>query len=761
MAVGQMNKQDLEQLAREAEGRYGIPSGVLLGLIEQESRWDPTARNRSGAIGLTQIVPRWHPNVDPQRLLSDPAYAIDTGAKIFSDRLKARNGDVAMALADYNFGQGNIEKWKKGSIPLPLETRNYVPQVLSRAAKYGADVSVTDIEKAKRTYQTVYNPNPKGPYSSARVAGNNVQGFVAALLGEIPVTPPEQNTGAIQVASADARALDIDSILQRIDNAQNEIAAAQTEVDTITIEQKSELAKQAKDIQRLFGLDPATTDGEIVATAEALRIAQGELVANTRQLQQDQQSPLFAIGDLLTGGKVSAMHRQRINASQTQITSLTDALGKLQQAAAKQQVVGQAGTYSLAEEEVKARARLNQAKAMEQSTKLGLREEIAAERRNMQQQQFEARQELQTMRLEIQEKGKALDRAIKEITSNEKVSDKEAKRSLFGPTARAMGFDDVDEYIIVAEKDSFLKTNFVGPEGEMSVPMARKRIELGRATKAQTDAYYQAVRPSQGWAAPDNQANVDNPMWMPPDLRDAINKSIGTSKQTEVILNAQQRIANAKKGTIINDGSQEYLSSNPYAANFWALQSANMDGMKQQIPSLDRTLKSELYQTLAKKNEGNSKDKILIGDEEVLNTAKELVRSKVLTLDQAGKQLADYYTAAVAVNNTMHQFREIGFPQQDSYSIPIKERMSSKGFIGISPPKQGKNGQVKTYKHFDLTNETQAKALVVLMHSNGQSGFFSNALGFAAHTPISPFGFINITDDLRADVNRRVQQIAE
>jgi len=34
MAVGQMNKQDLEQLAREAEGRYGIPSGVLLGLIE-------------------------------------------------------------------------------------------------------------------------------------------------------------------------------------------------------------------------------------------------------------------------------------------------------------------------------------------------------------------------------------------------------------------------------------------------------------------------------------------------------------------------------------------------------------------------------------------------------------------------------------------------------------------------------------------------------------------------------------------------------
>lgn len=126
-------------LLNEAERRYGIPRDLLARQAYQESRFREdiiTGKTRSaaGAIGLMQIIPRWHPSIDPgdaaadERAALDPAKAIDYAARFLSS-LKKKNGTWSLALAAYNAGQGNVDKHK--GIPPFKETRDYVSQILA------------------------------------------------------------------------------------------------------------------------------------------------------------------------------------------------------------------------------------------------------------------------------------------------------------------------------------------------------------------------------------------------------------------------------------------------------------------------------------------------------------------------------------------------------------------------------------------------------------------------------------------------------
>ncbi len=117
------------------ERRNGIPAGLLASLLYQESRFRPDiifgGPNHAGAVGIAQIIPRWHPGAVP----GEPHAAIRYAGHYLRENFD-RFGTWKRALAAYNWGPTNVQRHiASGSFNvdrLPGETRNYVRQVTER-----------------------------------------------------------------------------------------------------------------------------------------------------------------------------------------------------------------------------------------------------------------------------------------------------------------------------------------------------------------------------------------------------------------------------------------------------------------------------------------------------------------------------------------------------------------------------------------------------------------------------------------------------
>ena len=106
--------------------RYGLPAALFTALVWQESGFDERARSRSGARGLTQLMPGTARELGVRRVY-DPVQNLDGGARYLRAQL-LRFGDKRLALAAYNAGPGAVVKHR--GIPPYAETRNYVRTIL-------------------------------------------------------------------------------------------------------------------------------------------------------------------------------------------------------------------------------------------------------------------------------------------------------------------------------------------------------------------------------------------------------------------------------------------------------------------------------------------------------------------------------------------------------------------------------------------------------------------------------------------------------
>lgn len=110
-----------------AEKANGMPRNLLARMAYQESRFradviSGDVVSPAGAVGILQIIPRWHPKVDAR----DPFASIDYAARFMRD-LYNRFGDWKLALAAYNAGAGNVSKY--GGVPPFDETQAYVRDI--------------------------------------------------------------------------------------------------------------------------------------------------------------------------------------------------------------------------------------------------------------------------------------------------------------------------------------------------------------------------------------------------------------------------------------------------------------------------------------------------------------------------------------------------------------------------------------------------------------------------------------------------------
>jgi hypothetical protein len=129
--IPQSGDCDLDWIIFHAGEREGIDPRFIHAVIEQESKYDPNALSPLGARGLMQLMPGTAKRFACDNL-TDEACNVEAGTKYLAWLLKRFNGDVKLALAGYNAGEGAVDKYQ-GVPPYP-ETQDYVNKIV---ASYG------------------------------------------------------------------------------------------------------------------------------------------------------------------------------------------------------------------------------------------------------------------------------------------------------------------------------------------------------------------------------------------------------------------------------------------------------------------------------------------------------------------------------------------------------------------------------------------------------------------------------------------------
>ena len=119
----------LAPLIENAARKHNVPVELICGVILQESGGKTRAVSHCGARGLMQLMPATARRFGVRNSF-DPAQNINAGTKYLRWLMDRFDGNVELALAGYNAGEGNVEKYGN-KIPPFKETRAYVPSVLS------------------------------------------------------------------------------------------------------------------------------------------------------------------------------------------------------------------------------------------------------------------------------------------------------------------------------------------------------------------------------------------------------------------------------------------------------------------------------------------------------------------------------------------------------------------------------------------------------------------------------------------------------
>ncbi|HEX8143980.1 MAG TPA: lytic transglycosylase domain-containing protein [Pyrinomonadaceae bacterium] len=124
--------RELDLIIFRAGKQYGVDPRLLHAVIWQESKYKIQARSHAGAQGLMQMIP-----ATARRFgcadVNDPAANVQAGTRYLRFLLKRFNGNVSLALAGYNAGEGSVDKYD--GIPPYNETQNYVRIITGRYGK--------------------------------------------------------------------------------------------------------------------------------------------------------------------------------------------------------------------------------------------------------------------------------------------------------------------------------------------------------------------------------------------------------------------------------------------------------------------------------------------------------------------------------------------------------------------------------------------------------------------------------------------------
>ena len=125
----------IDSLIKENGARFGVDPYLIFCVIEHESHFRTRAVSPKGAQGLMQLMPGTARRFGVRRP-HDPAENIYGGTQYLKELLTMFGGQVHLALASYNAGEGAVMKYGR-TVPPYRETREYVKRITKRYASAG------------------------------------------------------------------------------------------------------------------------------------------------------------------------------------------------------------------------------------------------------------------------------------------------------------------------------------------------------------------------------------------------------------------------------------------------------------------------------------------------------------------------------------------------------------------------------------------------------------------------------------------------
>lgn len=116
----------LDEIFNDASKKYNVSCDLLKSIAYTESNFKTDVVSSSGAVGVMQLMPATASYLGVTNSY-DPYQNIMGGAKLISNLLDKYNQNIDLALAAYNAGSGNVDKYN--GIPPFTETINYVAKV--------------------------------------------------------------------------------------------------------------------------------------------------------------------------------------------------------------------------------------------------------------------------------------------------------------------------------------------------------------------------------------------------------------------------------------------------------------------------------------------------------------------------------------------------------------------------------------------------------------------------------------------------------